>query len=120
MEIKISVTQVQIVRPETPLDISKSDLGTNWTIDYVEIDSKTAEYLCIIDIDDDIFLSFVIQGLIVCDGHQFLKMGNKFMRFNSMILNRSIKVMMDILNLTEESTTKFSPISRKLSPIMQK
>jgi hypothetical protein len=120
MEIKISVNKVQIVRPESTVKISRSDLSTNWTIDYVEIDKKTVEYLCIINIDDDIFLSFVIQGLIECDGPQFLKMGNKFIRFNSMVLNKSVKVMMKLLNETQESKTQMNLTTRKLTPVPQK
>lgn len=114
MNIKISVNKVQMIRPESISKISNSDLNTNWTIDYTEINSKSMEYLCIIDIIDDMFLSFAIQGLIECGGHQILE--NRFNEFNSLVLDKSVKVMMNILNATKESNVQMDSITENLGP----
>lgn len=117
MKIKISINKIQIIRPESNSKIFNSDLNTDWSIDYTEVNNKIVKYLCIMNIIDDISLNFAIQGLIECEDHQIL---NRSSEFTSPVLNKSIEVIMNMLNATKESTIQINPITDNSGPISHK
>jgi len=108
--VNLQVNKIKMVRPDKNPKSCDLDLNVNWSIDYIKIDEKTLEYVCVLTTIDELPLNFAIQGLIKCTDHK-VDLEKRSNELSSLILDKGMETMISMVNATKDISVQINPVA---------
>jgi len=108
-DVNVHVNKIKMVRPDKNPKNCDLDLNVNWNIDFVKIDEKTLEYICVLTTIGELPLNFAIQGLIECEDPK-VDLEKRSGELSPLILDLGMETLVSMVNATKDISIQIDPI----------
>lgn len=105
----ICMTKIKMIRPENNLKSRNLNLNVDWAVEYKEDTEKPLEYTCNLKTIGEFPITFAVQGFVgLKSNEKFEKISGDLSR---MILDKSMNVMVNMINVTRDTPLDFKACS---------
>lgn len=102
--MKIYMQKIELFRPNTNPKNKELDLDIDWAVEYDDITKEKMKFNIILKSFKNFTLNFKIEGLVKLDTFEEIVQDE----ISQKIFHQSIKVLMDMISITRESTHDIS------------
>lgn len=102
--MKIYMQKIELFRPNTNPKNKQLDLDIDWAVEYDDITKEQMKFDIILKSCKNFTLNFRIEGIVKLDSFEKLLQDE----ISQKIFHQSIKVLMDMISITRESTHDIS------------
>jgi hypothetical protein len=108
-DVNVHVNKIKMVRPDENPKNCDLDLNVNWNIDFVKIDEKTLEYICVLTTIGELPLNFAIQGLIKCEDPK-VDLEKRSGELSPLILDLGMETLVSMVNATKDISIQIDTV----------
>lgn len=102
--MKIYMQKIELFRPNTNPKNKQLDLDIDWAVEYDDITKEQMKFNIILKSFKNFTLNFKIEGIVKLDSFEKIVQDE----ISQKIFHQSIKVLMDMISITRESTHDIS------------
>ena len=102
--MKIYMQKIELLRPEINPKNKQLDLDIDWVVEYDNITQNQMTFDIVLKSCKNFTLNFKIEGIVKLDSFETLVQDE----ISQKIFHQSIKVLMDMISITRESTHDIS------------